>query len=95
MIERILDYVDLVLIMSVEPGKSGQKFIPESLDKIRKLKAMIKNRPIIIEVDGGINIDNYEDIVNAGAEFLVMGNAFYTANDKKKLLNKIDKHYKS
>lgn len=93
-IERLFDQIDLILLMSVEPGKSGQIFIPESLDKIRKTKDLIGDRRVIIEVDGGINEDNYKEVINSGAEFLVMGSAFYNAKDKKKLLNKIDKHYK-
>lgn len=95
MLERFLNYVDLVLIMSVEPGKSGQQFLPESIEKIIKLKELTANQNIIIEVDGGINLDNYKDVVNAGAEFLVMGSAFYNSKEKNKLLNKIDKHYKN
>ena len=94
-IERFLDYIDLVLIMSVEPGKSGQSFIEDSLEKIEKTKSLIGDRNIIVEVDGGINEDNYKAIINAGAEFLVMGSAFYKSTNKKKLLNKIDKHYKN
>ena len=94
MIERFVEYVDLILIMSVEPGKSGQKFIEESLEKIMETKQMIGNRRVIVEVDGGINETNYQSIINAGAEFLVMGSAFYNAKDKSALLTKIGKHYK-
>ncbi|MBE5738320.1 MAG: ribulose-phosphate 3-epimerase [Clostridiales bacterium] len=90
-----LEVIDLILIMSVEPGKSGQKFIPESLEKIEKAKKMIADRNIIIEVDGGINLDTYKDVVSNGAEFLVMGNAFYTSKDRKKLLTSVDKHYQN
>lgn len=93
MLERFLPYIDLVLIMSVEPGESGQKFIEDSLIKISDTKKIIADRNIIIEVDGGINEDNYKDVISAGGEFLVMGSAFYNAKDKKKLLGKIDKHY--
>jgi ribulose-phosphate 3-epimerase len=88
-----LDLIDLILIMSVEPGKSGQKFIESSLEKINDVKCLVGNRNIIIEVDGGINLDNYKKIISAGAEFLVMGSAFYNETDKSTLLYKIDKHY--
>lgn len=88
-----LDVVDLILIMSVEPGKSGQIFIPDSLDKISKAKKMIGDRDILIEVDGGINLDNCKDIIGHGADFLVMGNAFYNAKDRKRVLGKVDSHY--
>ena len=94
MIERFIDYIDLILIMSVEPGKSGQTFIEESLEKIAETKKLIEGKNIIIEVDGGINENNYKKVIEFGAEFLVMGSAFYNNKDKIKLLNKIDKHYK-
>ena len=90
-----IEEIDLVLIMSVEPGKSGQKFIDDSIDKIKSLKSLISDRDVIIEVDGGINENNYKEIVNAGANFLVMGSAFYNAKDKLKLLSTIDNHYKN
>lgn len=88
-----LDRLDLVLVMSVEPGKSGQTFIPTSLQKISDAKKLIGDRFVLLEVDGGINEDNYESVVDAGAEFLVMGNAFYGAKSREKLLQKVDKHY--
>jgi ribulose-phosphate 3-epimerase len=90
---ELLDYIDLILIMSVEPGKSGQVFIDDALDKIRDTKILCKDRNIIIEVDGGINLKNYKAIVDAGAEFLVMGSAFYKESDRAKLLSKINSHY--
>ena len=90
----LLDYIDLVLVMSVVPGKSGQTFIDSSLDKIKDVKCLVENTDIIIEVDGGINLDNYKAVVEAGATFLVMGNAFYKSDNRAKLLQKIDAHYK-
>ena len=90
----LLDDIDLVLIMSVEPGKSGQSFIESSLQKIKDVKVLCEDRSIIIEVDGGINLDNFKAVVDAGASLLVMGSAFYNAENKSELLNKIDKHYK-
>ena len=88
-----IDNIDLILIMSVEPGRSGQKFMPEALDKIAKAKKLTEGKDVIIEVDGGINLDNYADVVAQGADFLVMGNAFFTAKDRAKLLAKVDKRY--
>lgn len=90
----LIDFVDLILIMSVEPGRSGQTFMESSLQKIKDAKILCGDRGIIIEVDGGINLDNFKQVVNAGAEFLVMGKAFYNAENRSELLNKIDKHYR-
>ena len=93
-IERYLNYIDLLLIMSVEPGKSGQKFIENTFDKINEAKKMIGEKQVIIEVDGGINLDNVSKLKKLGCDFLVMGNAFYKEKDKELLLVTIDKHYK-
>lgn len=86
-----LPLIDLVLVMSVQPGKSGQSFMPEVLDKITKLKQIATKNSLRykIEVDGGINLDNAQQVVNAGADILVMGSAFYNSNDKQELLNKV------
>ncbi len=83
LIEIVLPYVDMVLIMSVNPGFGGQKFIPEALPKIRQLKKMIDERKlkVEIEVDGGVNTDNVADVVGAGADIVVMGSAFYNSED--------------
>ncbi len=91
----LIDYIDLVLVMSVVPGKSGQTFIESSLDKIKDVKCLVEKKDIIIEVDGGVNLDNYKSVVEAGATFLVMGNAFYKADNRAKLLEKVDTHYKA
>jgi ribulose-phosphate 3-epimerase len=82
-IDFILPFVDMVLVMSVNPGFGGQKFIPEVLPKIEALKKMISERGlnVEIEVDGGVNIDNVADVVRAGADIVVMGNAFYNSTD--------------
>jgi len=86
-----LPLIDMVLIMSVEPGKSGQKFMPMALKKIKELKRLIdKNRfKVKIEVDGGINEENAKAIVFNGADYLVMGSAFYNSKNRKKLLKQI------
>lgn len=80
-IEYVLDRLDLVLVMSVNPGFGGQSFIPSSLDKIRKIKQMIGDRPIDIEVDGGVNVDTAASVVEAGANVLVAGSAVFKGDD--------------
>jgi ribulose-phosphate 3-epimerase len=82
-LEEVLDLVDFVLIMSVNPGFGGQKFIPGSLEKIRKLAALRQSRRLNfrIEVDGGIALDTIGAVVQAGAEVLVAGNAVFGKGD--------------
>lgn len=82
-IEDALDVCDLVLIMTVEPGKGGQKFIPFTADKVRALKRMCMSRGVdpVIEVDGGINTETAPVITAAGADMLVTGSAFFKAAD--------------
>ncbi len=81
-LDYVLDDLDMVLIMSVNPGFGGQKFIPFSLDKIKKLSKMIhdRNLDIDIEVDGGVNLDNVEDIIKAGANIIVAGTAVFSGD---------------
>ena len=76
-IEYVLDRIDLVLVMSVNPGFGGQKFIPSAVDKIRRIKAMIGNRPITIEVDGGVTPETAPLVIEAGASALVAGSAVF------------------
>lgn len=76
-IQHVLDLVDLVLVMSVNPGFGGQTFIPSAVDKIKELKAMIGARPIRIEVDGGINPETAALVAAAGADTLVAGSAVF------------------
>jgi ribulose-phosphate 3-epimerase len=76
-VEYVLDDLDLILVMSVNPGFGGQKFIPATLEKLRRLKAMIGDRPIDLEVDGGVTAENAMDIVGAGANWLVAGSAVF------------------
>jgi len=80
---EVLDMVNLVLVMSVNPGFGGQKFIPGSLDKIRKLARMREERGLDfrIEIDGGVALDTVADIVSAGAEILVAGSAVFGHGD--------------
>ncbi|ADZ69414.1 ribulose-phosphate 3-epimerase [Polymorphum gilvum] len=76
-IEYVLDRLDLVLVMSVNPGFGGQKFIPAVVDKIARIKAMIGDRPIDIEVDGGVTAETAPLVARAGANVLVAGSAVF------------------
>ena len=80
-LENVIDDIDLLLVMSVNPGFGGQSFIPQSLNKIRQAAALIGNRPIDLEVDGGITADNARDIADAGANVFVAGSSVYGGND--------------
>ena len=86
-----LDKIDLVLIMSVNPGFGGQKFMPEVLNKIKELKKIQTNKNITfdIEIDGGINFDNCKMAIEAGANILVSGTTVFKSNngDIKKNIN--------
>ena len=92
-LSEILDMVDYVLIMSVNPGFGGQKFIRHSLDKIRRLATMREMRGLNfrIEVDGGVALDTVTDIVRAGAEILVAGSAVFGPGDPKENAQKLIK----
>jgi ribulose-phosphate 3-epimerase len=76
-LEYVLDRLDLILVMSVNPGFGGQAFIPAVVEKIKRIKAMIGDRDITIEVDGGINPQTAPDVVAAGATALVAGSAVF------------------
>ena len=82
-IEEALNYVDYVLLMSVNPGFGGQQFIRNSLDKVRRLRRMIDGRGlnVRIEIDGGIDLSNIGEVVAAGAEIIVAGSAIFGAPD--------------
>lgn len=84
-IYKYLDRLDMVLVMTVEPGYGGQALIPETLDKVRTLRNEITARglDIDIQVDGGINEKNAKDAIAAGANVLVAGSAVYRGNDRK------------
>ncbi len=79
----LLDQIDLVLIMSVNPGFGGQKFMPEVLDKIKELKKIREQKKLNfdIEIDGGINFDNCKSAIDAGANILVSGTTVFKSND--------------
>jgi len=91
LIKELLKEIDLVLIMSVNPGFGGQKFMPEVLHKIKELKKIQaeKNIDFDIEIDGGINFDNYQLAIEAGANILVSGTTIFKSNngDIKKNIN--------
>ena len=82
-LDHVLDELDLVLIMSVNPGFGGQKFIPEALNKLRTVRARIdrSGRDIWLEVDGGVKVDNIAEIARAGADTFVAGSAIFDTND--------------
>jgi ribulose-phosphate 3-epimerase len=86
MLEDILHDADLFLVMSVNPGFGGQKFIPHTFDKIRQLRSMIEavESSAMIEVDGGVDLSNYRDLIDSGADAMVAGNAIFgSANPKE------------
>lgn len=80
-IEYVLDKLDLVLVMSVNPGFGGQSFIEAQLEKIARIRKMIGTRPIDLEVDGGVTADNAHRVVAAGANVLVAGSAVFKTKD--------------
>ncbi len=89
----VLHDIDLVCLMSVNPGFGGQSFIPQSLTKIAHLKKIIKERnlQVKIEVDGGVNIQNARDIISAGADVLVAGNAVFSADNPAAMIASLKK----
>jgi ribulose-phosphate 3-epimerase len=92
-LEEVLPYLDLVLLMSVNPGFGGQKFIESTFSKVRKLKAMIDtiNPEIIIEIDGGVNDKNANQLFDAGANMLVAGSFVFNSNDPAQTISNLKK----
>jgi ribulose-phosphate 3-epimerase len=80
-IEYVIDKLDLILVMSVNPGFGGQSFIESQLDKIARIRKMIGDRPIELEVDGGVNSGTIKSVVDAGADVLVAGSAVFKGDD--------------
>jgi ribulose-phosphate 3-epimerase len=82
-LEHILPYTDIALLMSVNPGFGGQEFIPEVIGKIKILKKLLREKGLLtlIEVDGGVKLENAPEIISAGADILVMGSAFFNSKD--------------
>jgi ribulose-phosphate 3-epimerase len=89
-IAHVVDSIDLLLIMSVNPGFGAQAFIHDSIEKLRQASALIDERPIDLEVDGGIAPDTAGKVIAAGANVLVAGNAIFTGNDPKTYAERIE-----
>ena len=88
-LEYVLDRLDLILLMTVNPGFGGQSFIAAVLEKVRRVKAMIGDRPIDIEVDGGVSADNAARAAAAGANVLVAGSAVFSGGGRRDLAGNI------
>jgi ribulose-phosphate 3-epimerase len=90
-LEDIIEDVDMVLLMSVNPGFGAQKFIPNTYRKIRALKAMAagRNDGLYIEIDGGVNLDNSAELLKAGANVLVAGNFVFTASNPQQVVSQL------
>ncbi len=90
-LSEILNYIDLVLIMSVNPGFSGQDFIYSSLFKIEKMRKIIMQRELetFLEVDGGIKVVNIADVANSGADIFVSGSGIFNTDDYKKTIDEM------
>lgn len=91
LLEDILQDLDMVLIMSVNPGFGGQKFIEHSLSKVSRLRNMIdkRNLPTLIEVDGGVNLETGKRLLDAGADILVAGNSVFSAPNPSEMINEL------
>jgi ribulose-phosphate 3-epimerase len=94
-LDHVLDKIDLVLLMSVNPGFGGQSFIPSTLGKLRETKAKLQayeaksGRKIRLEVDGGVKVDNIREIAAAGADTFVAGSAIFGKPDYKAIIDKM------
>ena len=89
MLEEVIGEVDLVVLMSVDPGFGGQAFIPSSLDKIKRLKNWLRElglQNVLIEVDGGIKLENIKEVAQAGADILVSGSGIFGERDRKRII---------
>ena len=91
LLEKYLDYVDLILVMTVEPGFGGQSFMHNQLQKISTVKKMIGNRQVELEVDGGINLDTGREAINAGANVLVSGSTIFNSKKYKNIIDDLRK----
>ena len=91
LLEDVLPFIDLVCVMSVNPGFGGQSFITNSIAKVATLKKMIseKQLPVLIEVDGGVSLENAQNIINAGADVLVAGNAVFKTTDPADTISRL------
>jgi ribulose-phosphate 3-epimerase len=91
LLQDIIEDADIVLVMSVNPGFGGQSFIPRTYEKLRQLRRMIDDRGLdtLIEVDGGVTMENAGEIVAAGADVLVAGNTVFSAPDPREVIGKL------
>jgi ribulose-phosphate 3-epimerase len=90
-LDFVMDKLDIILLMSVNPGFGGQSFIPTTLDKLRLVKEKIaaSGRDIRLEIDGGVKVDNIAEIAAAGADMFVAGSAIFSQNDYKSVIDKM------
>jgi ribulose-phosphate 3-epimerase len=90
-LKYVMDKVDMILLMSVNPGFGGQKFIPGTLDKLREARALIdaSGRDIRLEIDGGVNVNNIREIAAAGADTFVAGSAIFNAPNYQEVIEKM------
>lgn len=91
-IENVLDDIDMVLIMSVNPGFGGQSFIPQALTKVKQLRKMLAdsgNAQVEIEIDGGVKLDNIKEVSDAGVDVFVSGSGIFKADDPKAMIQKM------
>ncbi len=90
-LDHVLDKLDVVLLMSVNPGFGGQKFIPATLEKLRRVRQLIdeSGRDIRLEIDGGVTVDNIAEIAEAGADMFVAGSAIFNQPDYKQVIDQM------
>ncbi len=90
-LDYVMDKLDMILLMSVNPGFGGQSFIPSTLQKLRDVRQLIdaSGRDIILEIDGGVKVDNIREIAEAGADMFVAGSAIYGQADYKKVIDEM------
>jgi ribulose-phosphate 3-epimerase len=88
-LKKYINKIDLILIMTVEPGFGGQKFMVDQIEKIKSVKNIIGDKNIEIEVDGGINLNNVNDVKKAGANVLVSGSTIFKNSDYKTIIEKL------
>lgn len=95
-LDYVMDRLDMILLMSVNPGFGGQSFIPSSLDKLRDIRQRIEasGRPIRLEVDGGVKVDNIREIAQAGADMFVAGSAIFGQPDYKAVIDQMREELK-
>ena len=89
-LKKYLDFIDYIVVMSVEPGFGGQSFIPSTLNKISEIDSFLKDNQlrdkILIQVDGGVKLENYKDVINAGGDILVAGSQVFQSNNPIKTI---------